>query len=158
MKTIAEILTARQETLATAESLTGGLIAEILTRQSGASAWFLGAFVVYTPKMKNEILGIPCEIFEKYGVISKECAEKMAQGAISKSGATWALSATGIAGPDSVFENGIQKPVGLVCMGVANKNGEIFSYEKNFTGTRLEIRQQTADFLLHSFLKKLSEN
>ena len=158
MKTIAEILTARQETLATAESLTGGLIAEILTRQSGASAWFRGGFVVYTPKMKNEILGVPCEIFENYGVVSTQCAAKMAQGAILKSGATWALSATGIAGPDSIFENGIEKPVGLVCMGIARQNGEVFSYEKNFAGSRLEIRQQTADFLLDSFFKILNEN
>ena len=154
MPRIAEILCAKRESLVTAESLTGGLIAEILTRDAGASAWFLGAFVVYTKEMKSQILNVSPEIFKNFGVISKECAAAMAEGALKKSGATWALSATGIAGPDAVFENGIAKPVGLVCMAIANHNGKTITYEKNFVGSRLQIRQQTAAFLIDAFLKR----
>lgn len=153
MKTIAQILCAKKETIITAESLTGGLIAEILTRQAGASRWFLGAFVVYTVQMKERILGISPQIFEQFGVISKECAIEMAKGALTKSGATWALSATGIAGPDAVFENGVEKPVGLVCMAIAHQNGSVFCFKEHFSGARQNIRQQSANFLFHSFLK-----
>ena len=152
MPRIAEILCAKRESLVTAESLTGGLIAEILTRESGASAWFLGAFVVYTAEMKSKILNVSPEIFKNFGVISKECAAAMAEGAIQKSGATWALSATGIAGPDAVFENGATKPLGLVCMAIANHNGKTITYEKHFVGNRTQIRQQTAGFLIDAFL------
>lgn len=153
MPTISEILCAKNEYLVSAESLTGGLIAEVLTREAGASRWFLGAFVVYTAKMKEKILNVSPEIFERFGVISKECAAAMAKGALQKSGATWALSATGIAGPDAVFENGVEKPVGLVCMAIANQNGKTLTYEKHFVGNRLQIRQQSAEFLINAFLK-----
>lgn len=153
MPTISEILCAKNEYLVSAESLTGGLIAEVLTREAGASHWFLGAFVVYTAKMKEKILNVSPDIFERFGVISKECAAAMAKGALQKSGATWALSATGIAGPDAVFENGVEKPVGLVCMAIANQNGKTLTYEKHFVGNRLQIRQQSAEFLINAFLK-----
>ncbi len=153
LEKIAEILSARKESLVSAESLTGGLIAENLTRIAGASLWFRGAFVVYTPAMKHSVLKVSLKTLKTFGAISKECAEEMAKGALNQSGATWALAASGVAGP-FLSEN---KPVGKVWMAIANQNGEIFTFKENFKGERQAIRQQSADFILMEFLKILKK-
>lgn len=149
---IADCLIQQKETLITAESLTGGLIAEVLTRQAGASRWFLGAFVVYTPWMKKRILNVDSALIEKYGVVSKECVCAMAQGSLTKSNASWALATSGIAGPGNFIENHIEKPEGLVWMAIAHQNGRLFDFKEHFKGNRECIRQQTADFILKKLL------
>jgi PncC family amidohydrolase len=86
-------------TLATAESLTGGRLAALLTSVPGASETYVGGLVTYSTELKLSLLGVPEELVEKYGVVSAECARAMAEGARLVTGATWAMSTTGVAGP-----------------------------------------------------------
>src|SRR3954467_11948760 len=86
--------------LATAESLTGGRLAAVVTAVPGASASYLGGFVTYATELKETLLGVPREVVERYGVVSPECARAMAEGCRSATGATYALATTGVAGPD----------------------------------------------------------
>lgn len=104
-------------TIATAESCTGGLVAERITRVSGASEYFVGSVVSYTQKAKTELLGVPEEMFERCGEVSGEVAEAMARGVKQRTGATIGVSITGTAGPGG----GTQAvPVGTVYIGLAD--------------------------------------
>jgi nicotinamide-nucleotide amidase len=104
-------------TIATAESCTGGLIAERITRVPGASQYFLGGVVSYTEGAKSALLGVSAELLESRGVVSGDVAEAMAGGAKQRFGSTIGLSITGIAGPDGGTE---QTPVGTVYVGIAD--------------------------------------
>jgi len=107
----------KQYTLATAESCTGGLVAERLTRVAGASDSFVGSIVSYTDEMKMNLLDVPAEMLERHGAVSGEVAEAMARGVKQRTGATIGLSVTGIAGPGG----GTQAvPVGTVYIGLAD--------------------------------------
>ena len=110
-------------TLSTAESLTGGLIAKRITDISGASKIFGGGFVTYTDEIKHKLLGVSLDTLASHGAVSAECAMEMARGAREKTGTDIAVSATGIAGPDS-DESGT--PVGTVFLGISSKKGEAF--------------------------------
>jgi nicotinamide-nucleotide amidase len=103
-------------TLVVAESATGGGLAERITSVAGSSAYFLGGFVTYTRSMKTQFLGVPDAMLGQYGAVSKETAEAMALGAREKTGATWAISVTGNAGPAT---DGTEAPVGSVFIGIA---------------------------------------
>ncbi|MGA9773545.1 MAG: competence/damage-inducible protein A [Blastocatellia bacterium] len=104
-------------TIATAESCTGGLVAERITRVAGASEYFVGSVVSYTDHIKTELLGVPQEMIERCGAVSGEVAEAMARGIKERTGATIGLSVTGIAGPGG----GTQAvPVGTVYVGLAD--------------------------------------
>ncbi|HKP87181.1 MAG TPA: competence/damage-inducible protein A [Blastocatellia bacterium] len=104
-------------TMATAESCTGGLVAERITRVPGASEYFVGAVVSYTPRAKIELLGVPEDMIERCGVVSGEVAEAMARGVKERTGATVGVSITGVAGPGG----GTQAvPVGTVYVGLAD--------------------------------------
>jgi nicotinamide-nucleotide amidase len=94
------LLQERGETLATAESLTGGRLAAALTGVPGASKTFLGGVVAYATSVKQDLLGVPASLVERYGVISAECALAMARGAAGVTGAAWGIGTTGVAGPD----------------------------------------------------------
>ncbi|MEN3336250.1 MAG: nicotinamide-nucleotide amidase [Blastocatellia bacterium] len=107
----------KQYTLATAESCTGGLVAERITRVPGASDYFAGSIVSYTNEVKMNLLGVPAEMLEQHGAVSGEVAEAMARGVKQRTGATIGLSVTGIAGPGG----GTQAvPVGTVYIGLAD--------------------------------------
>lgn len=93
-------LGARGATLATAESLTGGQLAAAITAVPGASAAYVGGVVSYATEVKIAVLGVPAELVAEHGVISPECALAMAQGAARLTGAAYAMSTTGVAGPD----------------------------------------------------------
>ncbi len=108
---IVRLLTERNETIATAESCTGGLLANRLTNIPGASKIFVGGFVVYSNEMKIAALGVSESLIEKHGAVSKPVALAMAEGARARTGATYALATTGIAGPDGGTK---EKPVGTV--------------------------------------------
>ena len=112
-------LTERGETLATAESLTGGQLAALFTSVPGASACFLGGLVSYATAVKVTLLGVPESVIAEHGVVSAECAAAMAAGARSLIGATYALATTGVAGPDT--QEG--KPVGYVWVAAAGPRG-----------------------------------
>jgi nicotinamide-nucleotide amidase len=106
----------RGATLAVAESATGGGLAERITSVAGSSAYFVGGFITYTVGMKHELLGVPTEILERHGAVSAETAQAMAVGTLAKTGATWAVSITGNAGPTT---DGAHAPVGAVYIGIA---------------------------------------
>ena len=114
------LLAAAGATLATAESLTGGRLAAAVTAVPGASASYLGGFVTYATALKEALLGVPVDVVERYGVVSGECARAMAHGAMRLTGASYAVSTTGVAGPD--LQEG--KPVGTVFVGMAAPEGE----------------------------------
>ena len=94
------LLQERGETLATAESLTGGRLAAALTGVPGASKSFVGGVVAYATSVKQDLLGVPASLVERFGVISAECALAMARGAAGVTGAAWGIGTTGVAGPD----------------------------------------------------------
>jgi nicotinamide-nucleotide amidase len=111
---VGRILTKRKLTLAIAESCTGGLIADRITNVSGSSAYFDRGVVAYSNRSKVELLGVPNELIEKHGAVSKEVAEAMADGIRRKAKADIGISTTGIAGPTGGSD---EKPLGLVWIG-----------------------------------------
>lgn len=127
-------------TVACAESCTGGLIAKLLTDLSGASEVFVGGFVTYCDEMKQTMLGVNKETLDAHHAVSAEVAIEMARGAAKKTGASVAVSTTGVAGP-SLDDSG--KPVGTVYIGLAHGE-EATALECFFEGTREEIRKRAA--------------
>lgn len=115
-----DLCRAKGLTIATAESCTGGLIADSITNVSGCSSYYLMSVVAYDLASKVNMLGVPSEILERHGAVHEETAKAMAAGVREKSGATYALSTTGIAGPTGGSE---KKPVGTVCIGIATPAG-----------------------------------
>lgn len=151
LNSIAEALLARKQTLATAESCTGGLVGAALTSQPGSSAWYLGGIVAYANSLKTNLLGVPEETLAAHGAVSAEAARAMAEGARTKTDADWAVSITGIAGPDGGTPG---KPVGLVFLAVASP-GETHVVEHRFSGTRAEIRTAATETALTQLLAQL---
>lgn len=119
-KVVVDLLTQRGETLAIAESCTGGAIANRITNVPGASAVFLAGYVTYANAMKTRALGVDAELIRTHGAVSEPIARAMAEGARAASGAHFALSTTGIAGPDG---GSAEKPVGTVFVGLASAHG-----------------------------------
>jgi nicotinamide-nucleotide amidase len=120
-KVVVDLLTERGETLATAESCTGGALAHRITNVPGASAIFLAGFVTYANEAKTAALGVDAALIREHGAVSHEVASAMAAGALAKSGAAYALSTTGIAGPGGGTP---EKPVGTVFLGLASRGVE----------------------------------
>ena len=131
--------------LATAESCTGGWLAQAVTAVAGSSAWFDRGFVTYSNDAKQDMLGVPAEILLRAGAVSEETARAMAQGALARSAAQIAIAITGIAGPGGGTP---QKPVGTVCFGWC-LNGQPAAAEScHFTGEREQIRAASVAFAL----------
>ncbi|HWP43782.1 MAG TPA: nicotinamide-nucleotide amidohydrolase family protein, partial [Blastocatellia bacterium] len=107
----------KRYTIATAESCTGGLVAERITQVPGASEYFIGSIVSYTNEMKTALLGVPADMIELHGAVSGEVAEAMARGIKERTGATIGLSVTGVAGPGG---GTTAVPVGTVYIGLAD--------------------------------------
>jgi PncC family amidohydrolase len=135
------ILKEKPLTLALAESCTAGIVSALLAGIPGASAVLWGSFVTYTEEAKVSMLGIEGKTLETFGLVSKETACAMAQGALRKSGAGIAAAVTGLAGPGG---DGSNVPVGTVWTAAALQNGEITAKEHHFTGTRNEVRISAA--------------
>jgi len=137
----------KQETLAVAESCTGGLLSQRITSISGSSRSFLGGAVVYSNELKADFAWVPPQLIADHGAVSAEVAEAMAQGIRRRVGATMGVGITGIAGPGGGTE---EKPVGLVYVAVSYAN-KTESRECNFTGDRDRIRlwasQQALDMI-----------
>jgi nicotinamide-nucleotide amidase len=141
---VARELTMRQATIATAESCTGGLLAERLTRISGSSAYFLGGVVSYSNTLKSAWVDVPAEIIESRGAVSSEVAVALADGIRRRTGATLGVGITGVAGPTGGTP---EKPVGTVHVAIADASG---SKERgvHYPGERDRIRWQASQTAL----------
>ena len=128
---------ARNWRLATAESCTGGLVAAALTAIPGASDVVERGFITYSNNAKMELLGVPADTITAHGAVSAQTAEAMARGVIARSPVDLAVSIIGVAGPAG---GTAQKPVGLVYLGVARKDGTARAERRVFPGDRAEIR------------------
>lgn len=142
---IASTLTRRAQTVAVAESCTGGGLGARLTAAMGASAFMRGGIVAYSNDIKRDLLGVRQELLDGYGAVSAECAAAMADGARHALGSTWSLSVTGIAGPGG---GGPGKPVGLVYLGRSGPTGTTVE-EHHFRGDRDEVRRRSIAAALH---------
>lgn len=142
-----EVLRSRGETLATGESLTAGLISAALAGIPGASAVLRGGVAAYATDVKVSVLGVDAAVIESFGVISQECALAMAEAARIRFEATWAVAATGVAGPDRQDN----RTVGTVYVAVAGPLG-VQARELHLTGARQGIRLRSAEAALDLLL------
>lgn len=137
----------------TAESCTGGGVAEIITRTPGSSGWFERGFVTYSNSSKYELLGIGTDILEQYGAVSREVAAAMVSGAIKNSHAQTGLAITGIAGPDGGSD---EKPAGTVWIAWQIKNNAPVCKHFLFQGDRSQVRMHACREALRGLISLLS--
>jgi nicotinamide-nucleotide amidase len=129
------------ESLATAESLTGGLIGELLTTVPGASVSYVGGVISYATRLKETLAGVPAATLQELGPVAERTAQEMATGVARRCSADWGLAVTGVAGPEP--QDG--HPVGQVFVGLAYPAGGWTSVrELRLSGSRAQIRSQTA--------------
>jgi PncC family amidohydrolase len=134
------LLRAGGHTVATAESLTGGRLAARFTETPGASETYLGGVVAYATELKQSFLDVPDDVVERYGVVSAECARAMATGIRGRTGATYGVATTGVAGPGE--QEG--KPAGTVFVGIAGP-GLLEAVALELSGDRATITDRTCD-------------
>ena len=145
-----KILRANKQTITTAESCTGGLIASMITKISGSSDIFDGSIVTYSNKIKNQELNVKNETLEKYGAVSIEVVNEMLKGVLKKFDANFAIAISGIAGPNGGTRN---KPVGTVIIGISDENNHKIVNIYNFKGSREDIQIQAAKVALKEIYK-----
>lgn len=150
-KTVGERLKAAKALLVTAESCTGGWVAQAVTSVAGSSEWFERGFVTYSNASKEELLGVRPETLRHHGAVSEETAREMALGALARSRGTIALAITGVAGPAGGSR---EKPVGMVCFAWAAQ-GAATSETRRFSGDRESVRRQSVIHALEGVLKHL---
>jgi nicotinamide-nucleotide amidase len=148
---VGRLLREQNATLAVAESCTGGMLGARLTTVPGSSQYFGGGFITYSNALKTAMLGVPAETIEHFGAVSQETAEAMAAGARERTGSTYAVSITGVAGPDGGSE---EKPVGLVYLGIAGPEGTAVT-QRRFLGDRERIRVFTTQAALDLLRRRL---
>ncbi|MFI6661980.1 CinA family protein [Streptomyces sp. NPDC050523] len=156
---VVRLLTVRGETLAVAESLTGGLVAADITTVPGASKAFRGSVTAYATELKHEVLGVDAALLAQRGAVDPQVAAQMAVGVRKALGADWGLATTGVAGPEP--QDG--KPVGTVFVAVAGPlgshshsagGGKVEALRLN--GDRAEIRMESVRSVLALLLKELA--
>lgn len=145
-------LKARGMMLATAESCTGGWVAQVVTAIAGSSDWFDRGFVTYSDAAKREMLGVSAGALATHGAVSEQTAREMAAGALAHSRAQVALAITGIAGPSG---GSPQKPVGTVCFAWSLKDAAPMAQTRLFEGDRESVRRQSVMFALQTLLELL---
>jgi nicotinamide-nucleotide amidase len=147
-----EALASAKLSVTTAESCTGGLVAERLTRVAGSSRYFLGAIVSYANELKNELLKVPLPLLEAHGAVSQEVAEAMARGARSATKADLGIAVTGIAGPDGGTK---EKPVGTVHVALCGPgSGELTHRRLRVPGDRERVRWVTSQWALEMLRRR----
>ncbi len=149
---VGDMLRRERATVSVAESCTGGMLGERFTSVSGSSDYFVGGFITYTNEMKIALLGVAPEILAQHGAVSKETAEAMAAGARRRTNSTYALSITGIAGPDS---GGEADPVGTTYMAIADAAGAQV-LKRQFLGDRTRIRNWAAQLALDLLRRRIT--
>lgn len=143
--------------LSTAESCTGGGVAQAITEIAGSSEWFDCGFVTYSNASKTELLDVSAAMIAQHGAVSEEVAGAMAEGALSNSNAHVAVSTTGIAGPGGAVPG---KPVGTVCFGWSiERHGHPYTFTERllFQGDRRSVREQTVMHSLQGLLRFLKQ-
>ena len=154
-KQIGQALALRGATVTTAESCTGGWIAKVITDVAGSSAWFERGFVTYSNQAKQQLIGVAPQTLEAHGAVSEQVVREMAAGALQAAQADYAISVSGIAGPDG---GSAEKPVGTVWFGFAHHQGQTVAHKALFMGDRDAVRRQATEFALQTlwndFLKK----
>jgi nicotinamide-nucleotide amidase len=138
--------------LVTAESCTGGWVAQAVTSIAGSSSWFERGFVTYSNAAKRELLGVKAGTIRRHGAVSEETAREMAAGALARSRGTVSLAVTGVAGPSG---GSAAKPVGMVCFAWAGKRGRLRSETRRFRGGREAVRRQSVIRALEGVLELL---
>lgn len=143
----------RQKTVAVAESCTGGLLAERLTRISGSSNYFLGGAVCYSNELKTRLAGVPADLIQTHGAVSKPVAQAMAEGVRARSGAAIGVGITGVAGPNGGTPD---KPVGLVFISLADERGTQVR-EFHFPGSRDRVRHWASQMALEMMRRRIRD-
>jgi len=138
--------------LATAESCTGGWVAQAVTAVAGSSDWFDRGFVTYSNAAKQEMLGVSAGTLARHGAVSEQTAREMAAGVLVHSRAQVALAITGIAGPSG---GSPEKPVGMVCFAWSRKDAAPIAQTRQFEGDRERVRRQSVTFALQTLLELL---
>lgn len=133
-------LASRGHTLATAESCTGGWIAEVITATSGSSAWFDRGWVTYSNEAKQQMLGVRADSLAAHGAVSEAVVREMAEGALAASTASHAIAVSGVAGPTG---GSPEKPVGTVWIAWATRGAATHAECHHFEGSREAVRRQT---------------
>jgi nicotinamide-nucleotide amidase len=144
-------LVMRQKTVAVAESCSGGLLAERLTRNSGSSNFFLGGAICYSNALKTSLAGVPTTLIEEHGAVSQPVAQAMAEGIRARTGASLGVGITGIAGPTGGSR---EKPVGLVFIGLADERGTQVR-EFRFPGNRERVRLWATQMALEMIRRRI---
>jgi nicotinamide-nucleotide amidase len=150
---VIEVLTARGQTVAVAESLTGGLVAAALTSVPGSSLAFRGGVVAYATPLKAALLGVPEQLLAEHGPVHAEVALAMARGVASRLGATFGLATTGVAGPGPADGH----PAGTVFV-AASRGAEGTARGLTLTGGRAEVRAASVTSVLSLLVRKLRED
>ena len=151
-KKVGERLKAAGAQLVTAESCTGGWVAQAVTAIAGSSSWFERGFVTYSNDAKQELLGVTKQTLEAHGAVSEETAREMADGALKRSKGTIALAVTGVAGPGGGTR---EKPVGMVCFAWADGK-KLRSETRRFSGDRDSVRRQSVIRALQGVVETLA--
>ncbi|PLS16747.1 competence/damage-inducible protein A [Bacillus sp. M6-12] len=152
MKELVRELTSRNTTIASAESLTGGMFQEKLTAIPGSGKIFMSGIVSYTNEAKAKLLKVKEETIENHGVVSEQCATEMAENVRSMLDADIGISFTGVAGPEELEGN----PVGTVFIGISFRNSEPKSFKLNFSGSREQNRVRSVKYGCHYLLRELA--
>jgi len=152
VEAVQALLVKRGETLATAESCTGGAIAAAITAKAGASAYYLGGFVSYSNILKEAMLGVSHETLEKKGAVSRETAEEMLNGLFSSTACDWAIAVTGIAGPSGGSD---EKPRGTVWAAVGRRGEKAFIWQMRGHGSREMVISYTVNLTLAKLYHKI---
>ena len=148
---LAELLLARKQMMATAESCTGGLIAGACTDLAGSSAWFERGFVTYSNEAKAESSGVDAALIAAHGAVSEPVARAMAEGAVAHSRAQVSVAVTGVAGPTG---GSADKPVGTVWFGWS-VDGRVRTERRRFDGDRAAVRLATVHYALQNLVTLL---
>ncbi|WLR43480.1 competence/damage-inducible protein A [Bacillus carboniphilus] len=144
-------LTESKQTIAAAESLTGGLFSQWISAISGASSVFKGSIVSYSNEVKMTVLGVPTDLIEKHGVVSEQCAKAMAEKVRKISNTDIGISFTGVAGPEALEDH---EP-GTVYVGLSIRNQQTEAFSLKLSGTREMIRRYSANYGCYILLKRL---
>ncbi|GAA5235292.1 CinA family protein [Verticiella sediminum] len=154
---LGELLVARGQTVTTAESCTGGLIAGAITETAGSSNWFDGGFITYGNEVKQRVLGVRADTLASDGAVSERTVREMAESAVLRLPADWSIAVSGIAGPGGGAPG---KPVGTVWLALGRREGGLAHTQaelRQFPGSRAEVRQATVGFALAWLIREIEE-